>query len=245
MAGTIPVAVIITAAGSSTRFSHSSGRGNKIKKEFHTINGKPVLCLSTEAFFSALKDTEYRIETAVITCPPAAGMVEAVRGIMQAAEGVDHSLLLYTPGGTTRQESVYLGLQKLAELSDCSPEFVFIHDASRPWVSGALVRQTIEAARKYGGAAPAVPLVDALKSIGNDGLITGHHDRSRFVSIQTPQTFRFPEILEAHEKVWNQGISCFDDTEIYTLWGGEVKTVPGDVSNKKITFYDDIAAAAP
>ncbi len=243
MAGTIPVAVLITAAGSSTRFSDSSGR--TVKKEFHTINGKPVLCLSTEAFFSALKDTEYRIVTAVITCPPAAGMVEAVRSVMQAAEGVDHSRLLYIPGGATRQKSVCLGLRKLAELSDRSPEFVFIHDASRPWVSGALVRQTIETARTHGGAAPAIPLVDAMKSIGKDGLITGHYDRSLFVSIQTPQTFRFPDILEAHEKACSQGISCFDDTEIYTLWGGEVKTVPGDVSNKKITFYEDIAAAAP
>jgi 2-C-methyl-D-erythritol 4-phosphate cytidylyltransferase len=237
VAESIPVAFVIPAAGTSSRFSQSFD--SPVKKEFVLMQGTPVLRMTLTGLYSALRGTRFMPAAAVITCTP--GYLEETK----AAAGPHSGPLVFIEGGATRQESVLLGLLAVSEQSPIPPAYVCIHDASRPWASASLIVSTFEAAVTYGGAAPAVALIDALKSVDEQGFISGHHNRSRYVGIQTPQTFRFPDILTAHREARKEAVNYHDDTEIFTRWGGTVKTVRGEAANRKITYAADIPPLQP
>lgn len=242
-----PVSILITAAGLSSRFRETSG--NHLKKEFHTLQGEPVLNKTIRTFLEALSASAYEPGSLIITCTP--GLSSETSEIIKTLRIPAHIKILLVEGGSTRQESVRKGLERI-EASTSSkapdsletlPKLVLIHDASRPWVTKKLILATLDAALAFGGSAPVIPQVDALKSIDSDGLIDGHYDRGHFVGVQTPQTFWFPEILAAHKLAKKHNKICYDDTKVFTDWGGRVKTIPGDPANRKITFYSDIAAS--
>ena len=238
MAVRISVSVLITAAGLSLRFKQTSE--DHVKKEFYSLQGEPILNRTVRVIIESLSNSTYALKQLIITCTP--GLIRETEDILGTLNIPSHTKLMLVEGGSTRQDSVYNGLLYGFEkaVAAAPPELVLIHDASRPWVTKKLILSTLEAAHEFGGAAPVIPLIDAIKSIDNDMMINGHYDRRQFVGIQTPQTFRFSEILSAHRTAKLQGKMCHDDTEVFTDWGGKVKTVPGDPVNKKITFYSDV-----
>ena len=87
---------------------------------------------------------------------------------------------------------------------------------------------------------PLVPLPDTPKLIGNDGFIAGHPERSSLEAAQTPQGFRLRRLLEAHEKAAVEGWSCTDDASVWDRYCGPVAFVPGERSNRKITWREDL-----
>ncbi|MDD3941660.1 MAG: 2-C-methyl-D-erythritol 4-phosphate cytidylyltransferase, partial [Sphaerochaetaceae bacterium] len=99
---------------------------------------------------------------------------------------------------------------------------------------------TLAIATVFGGAAPAVPIHDAVKRVDDKGRLIDHLDRTGMVGIQTPQAFRFQAILAAHRQVASSGKVYRDDTEIFTDYGGIVGTSEGEVKNRKITLMQDL-----
>ncbi|MCL2444397.1 MAG: 2-C-methyl-D-erythritol 4-phosphate cytidylyltransferase [Treponema sp.] len=58
---------------------------------------------------------------------------------------------------------------------------------------------------------------------------------------QTPQCFKFLEILDAHKKAAGIVDEEFtDDAEIWGRFNGKVAVIPGDPKNKKITYKEDL-----
>jgi 2-C-methyl-D-erythritol 4-phosphate cytidylyltransferase/2-C-methyl-D-erythritol 4-phosphate cytidylyltransferase/2-C-methyl-D-erythritol 2,4-cyclodiphosphate synthase len=222
-------AALITAAGLSSRFNHSISRQ---KKELAQLNGKSVLQYGLEAFLAV-----EGIECILITYPVNDGgktvsHLENLVSILSADIPI-----IWVCGGPTRQKSVHAGLEALCEYD---PEMVLIHDGARPWITPALIRETLHRAMEIGGAAPGLTTRSALKGIDDQGLITTHHRRSHVIEIQTPQIFRFPEILKAHRLAKRIDRQYIDDTEVFTDWGGQVSVVPGDPANIKITYLHDL-----
>ncbi|MCX7788472.1 MAG: 2-C-methyl-D-erythritol 2,4-cyclodiphosphate synthase [Spirochaetes bacterium] len=222
-------AVLITAAGSSTRM------GNSVKKEYLFLGNTSVLeqCLRTF-------ESTGLFDWFVITIPP--GGVSKARQVLALwlQDPGHHQHTLFVEGASNRQGSVRNGLQAL---SPYEPSTVLIHDGARPWVNPQTILRVFEGTQKYGACAPVVPLVDSLKRLHPDGTIAEHVDRSAFVGIQTPQGFRFPEIYEAHLLAATDGKEYLDDTEIYHRYIGNVHTVEGDRANRKITYWEDIHMA--
>lgn len=223
MPAPLPAALLLTAAGSSTRF------GGGKKKEYIELDGKSVLAKALDSFL----DTGL-FQWVLITHP-----VDREEEILDALgpDRVKGAPLLLTPGGETRQESVRKGLERLEELS---PALVLIHDAARPWIDSETIRSVFAAAAAHGAAAPVIPAVDAMKRIDGSGLIIDHLPRTETVGVQTPQGFRFPDILAAHRRAADDGRTYIDDTEIYHRFIGKVRTVPGNMANRKITYREDI-----
>jgi 2-C-methyl-D-erythritol 4-phosphate cytidylyltransferase / 2-C-methyl-D-erythritol 2,4-cyclodiphosphate synthase len=139
-------------------------------------------------------------------------------------------------GGATREASVRAGLEALAE---DPPDVVLIHDGARPLVSRAMIDRVLAALDTHDGAAPALPVTDALWR--GDGLVTGTQDRAGLWRAQTPQGFRFPAILAAHRALTGPAA---DDVAVARAAGLAVAIVPGDEDNIKITGPDDLARAA-
>src|SRR4029450_12731522 len=114
-------------------------------------------------------------------------------------------ILAPVAGGTSRQDSVRNGLESLADLR---PDRVLIHDAARPFLPEKIVDRTLAALDYAPGVVVAVPVTDTLKR-AHDGCIAGTVDRSALWRAQTPQAFRYAEILAAHRQA--KGATMTDD----------------------------------
>jgi 2-C-methyl-D-erythritol 4-phosphate cytidylyltransferase len=131
-------------------------------------------------------------------------------------------------GGKTRQESSYKGLLAIGKNCD----YVLIHDAVRPFVSIEILEKNINAVEKYNAVNTCIPSADTLNVIEN-GFISKIPDRNLIVRGQTPQTFSYELILEAHKKT--KQINAFDDCSLVLEMGKPIKVVEGSSENFKIT----------
>jgi 2-C-methyl-D-erythritol 4-phosphate cytidylyltransferase/2-C-methyl-D-erythritol 2,4-cyclodiphosphate synthase len=211
---------LIVAAGRGQRF------GGGMPKQYRPLSGKPLLWYSAAAFSKHPS-------------------VDAVRAVIhpddrdlyaRATEGLD--LLEPVMGGKERQDSARLGLESLASLS---PRHVLIHDAARPRPGDALIRRTIEALGRWAGAIPALPVTDTLKRAAPDGAITGTVDRAGLWRAQTPQAFRYGDILAAHRAAAGRALT--DDAAVAEAAGLPIGFVLGSEDNIKVTTEDDLLRA--
>ena len=223
------IAVIVTAAGCSTRMGGE-------KKEFMPLGRGTILSEAVKQFFKTIP-----VDMLVITVQQN-GEADSRNALFADAEVRSlikkETALLFVTGGQTRQESVFNALTALAERDD-APDYVLIHDAARPFVTRQIISDTLYAAEEFGAAAPCLQPPDTQKEIDRHGFISAHLDRSKLVSVQTPQGFDFARLLQAHKKAVDEHFTCTDDTEIWGKYVGYVKTVDGTAENKKITYMAD------
>ena len=233
--------LVLTAAGYSSRMEITG------KKEYLPLsdNGERTISVLSSSLHAFLETRLFSL--VMITVPP--GGESHARRVIDADTRIAPLLdeascrLLFTEGGSTRQDSVRHGLESLflhSTIGRGSPATVLIHDAARPWVSKELINAVLSATLEHGAAVPALPAIDTQKEIDDTGCIIRHLDRSRIVSVQTPQGFLFQELLEAHRLAAQDSIRCTDDAEIWGLYVGNVFTCPGERINKKITYREDI-----
>lgn len=230
------IAVIITAAGSSSRM------GGAVKKEFLPLNKGTVLSGCADAFLNALS-SKYEITDFIITCR--AGSEEEAK---EALKSCRYNGFSFVTGGKSRQESVFNGLLAIEEKGN-NPDIVMIHDGARPFVTEKIILDGLQAVLDYGASVPGLTPTDTQKEIDENGMIVRHLVRSRLCAVQTPQNFNFEKLLEAHKKAALQveqleagGIKkeFTDDTEIWGEFCGKVKVYEGDIKNIKITFPKDL-----
>ena len=208
----------------------ASGRGERFggdrPKQYLPLAGKPVLrhCLERLCAHRGIEAVRTVIH------PDDAGLYVA------AAAGL--TVLDPVPGGATRQDSVRLGLESLAEHS---PELVLIHDGVRPLLAPTVIDRVLQGLRAHPAAAPALPVTDTLKR-GIDGMVAGTVDRTGLCRAQTPQGFAYQMILQAHRRF--AGAAMTDDAALAEAYGLAVALVPGDEDNVKITEPSDLARAA-
>ncbi|ANC93084.2 bifunctional 2-C-methyl-D-erythritol 4-phosphate cytidylyltransferase/2-C-methyl-D-erythritol 2,4-cyclodiphosphate synthase [Azospirillum humicireducens] len=211
---------LIVAGGSGQRF------GAERPKQYLDLAGKPVLRRTVEAF---------------LRHPQVTGVQVVIDPIWREAyDAAVAGLGLPAPvaGGPSRQESVRNGLESLA--ADGAPDLVLIHDAARPLIDEATIGAVIAALDDRPGAIAAVPVADTLKR-GANGSIGETVDRDGLWRAQTPQGFRFSDILEAHRAA--AGLSLTDDAAVAERAGLAVALVPSKEDNFKVTTPDDLARA--
>ena len=214
-------AAVIVAAGQGLR------AGQTLPKQFAPWRGRPLVRHSAQALVDA------GIAPIVVAIPP--GADELAQAALAGLPGIR-----LVTGGETRQESVRLALEALA---NDAPELVLIHDAARPGLSGAVIARLIAALREYPGAIPVLPVVDSLTA-ANGALMGAPAQRDELRRVQTPQAFRYPAILAAH-RTWPGAVSAGDDAQVAQAAGLTVALVEGDEALHKLTFADDFAADAP
>lgn len=202
-------AVIVVAAGRGSRM------GGEVPKQWQMLAGRPVLAHTLAAFQG--------MRVVLVIHPD-----DRAR-----AEGLGVELV---EGGATRDASVLAGLKAL---EGSGAEAVLIHDGARPLVSRALVDRLVAALETHEGAAPALPVTDALWR-GAEGKVAGTVDRAGLWRAQTPQAFRFAPILAAHRA--HPG-GALDDVQVARDAGLDVVIVEGEETNLKLTYPGDFARA--
>ena len=143
------------------------------------------------------------------------------------------------PGGETRQDSVFSGL----EMVPADTDFVIVHDGVRPFVTDEIIFTCLEAAAEWGAAVAAVPVKDTIKVTDKDRFVVDTPDRSLLWGIQTPQVFRRDLLLEAHRRARQKQIQLTDDAALVEQLGLKVKCVMGSYGNLKITTSEDLIIA--
>jgi len=213
-------AALVLAGGSGSRF------GGEVPKQYRMLAGRTVLRRAADSFLNHPRIDRVR----VVLRPDDLPLYEA------AFAGA--GMLPPVNGGATRQESTRLGLESLRDLA---PDGVLIHAGARPFPDTALIDRTLDALDRCPGAIPALPVADTLKR-GDGATIAGTVDRQGLWRAQTPQAFRFQDILAAHEKARGRGMT--DDAMIAEEAGLPVALVMGSEDNIKITTEDDLERAA-
>jgi 2-C-methyl-D-erythritol 4-phosphate cytidylyltransferase/2-C-methyl-D-erythritol 2,4-cyclodiphosphate synthase len=116
---------------------------------------------------------------------------------------------------------------------------VLIHDAARPDLPFAVIERLLTALNAHPGAIPALPVVDSLVLADDDDLMAGTAQRETLRRVQTPQAFRYADILAAH-RAWPGETDAGDDAQVLSARGGSVALVEGDERLRKITFAQDL-----
>ncbi len=217
------VAAVLVAAGRGSR------AGGDLPKQFRPIGGKPMI---RQSLVMLVEHPEVDLVQPVIH-PEDVGMFRSSAASLE--------LLPPVFGGATRQSSVRAGLEALAAHK---PDIVLIHDAARPFASPALVSRAIAAAGHTGAAIPALPVTDTVKTVDPAGLVEKTLDRTALRLVQTPQSFAFLALLDAHRRAAAAGRVDFTDDAALAEWAGlKVSVFPGERGNIKITEEGDFARA--
>ena len=213
---------VVAAAGSSTRMGED--------KIFLPLGEEPVLVHSLRALQAAPEITELVVVTRQELIVPVAQLCKDC-GLDKVSKVI--------AGGQTRTESVRLGILELTS----DPELIAIHDGARPFVTGEIIAETVAAAKKYGAAAPAVPLTDTIKEMDGDGLAARTVDRDRLRAVQTPQVFQEGLIRAALQKALEDGAVLTDDCAAVERLGMKVMLTQGSGENIKLTTPADLVYA--
>lgn len=208
---------IIVAGGSGSRMGADK---NKVLLDFC---GKSVLRRTADVFAN-----HSRIDKIVVVTR------ECDRA--ECACALDGIGVVFADGGDTRQQSVMSGLQKCTDA-----DYVLIHDAARALIEEDAITRVIDDCVKFGAAAVGVKCKDTLKTVDESGRIIGTVDREHTYNIQTPQAFRYSDIIAAHERAKADGVLATDDCALVEHYGGVIKLTEGSYDNIKLTTPDDMA----
>ncbi len=213
---------VIVAAGRGTRMN------TDINKQYIEIAEKPILARTVEVFESSRHISE------IILVVNESDIMYCKQSIVDMCGAVKVKAIV--SGGEERQNSVYNGLCEIDKACDV----VVIHDGARPFVTHKIISDSIEAAGRYGASCVAVPVKDTIKAGDHEGFISSTLERSVLWSVQTPQSFRYRLIMDAHIKAEAEGFYGTDDAVLVERLGVRTRLIMGSYENIKITTQEDL-----
>ncbi len=216
------VAAIIPAAGEGRRM------GGAVPKQFLQIGGREILARTLAVFEACVAIDDVWVVVAAEQCALCQSTIVERYGLRKV-RGV-------VAGGTTRQESVWHGLQQVVQ----AVGLVVVHDGVRPFVTELLLQQTLDHANRFGAAIAAVPLKDTLKRVSAAGTVEATVPREHLWRVQTPQAFQHALLRRAFQHAWQQGLQATDEAGLVEALGNAVRIVPSYEHNVKITTPDDL-----
>ena len=211
---------VIVAAGSASRMGG-------IDKVMAPLNGEPMIARTVRAF----QNCDAISEIVVVTRQDLILPITSLCSDMDKVQAV-------VAGGSSRQESVHLGLNALSD--KC--KLAAIHDGARPLISWQVIDRVVRAANTYGAAAPAIPVKDTIKVV-QGGVVKETPDRATLQAVQTPQVFDFDILRGALKKAKQDGAQVTDDCSAVERIGLTVKIVEGEERNLKVTTPLDLKIA--
>ena len=216
---------VIFAGGTGQRMKNSSR-----PKQFLELHGKPIIVYTLEVF-----QAHPQVDGIVVSC--VSGWLDYLWGLKERFS--ISKLIDIVEGGRTSQDSKLHALKRLASIADAN-DLVLMHDAVRPLVTEQLITDNLECAEHYGNAITVDPFTET-GVVSEDGVsVEQVIDRRKLYIAKAPQTFRFGDVLSAHEKAVDMPDAVTIDTcTIMTELGVELHFVQCDDTNIKITRPED------
>jgi len=217
---------IIPAAGAGVRM------GGDRAKQFLDLDGRPLLAVTMERFQACAS-----IDGIILVAP----MMDVDYCLREIVEPYNLTKVeKVVAGGKRRQDSVRMGI----EASRGDYGLVLIHDGVRPMINPDLIEKIVAFARQNPAVTAALPAKETVKEVGENGLVVKTYDRRKVWLIQTPQVFRYGDILEAHQRAvrenWEE---ITDDALLMEKVGITVRVIEGSEYNIKVTTPHDLELA--
>ena len=211
---------VIVAAGNASRMGG-------IDKVMAQLKGEPMIARTVRTF----QNCDCISEIVIVTRPDLILPITALTREMPKVRAV-------VSGGSSRQESVNLGLGALSK----EVKMAAIHDGARPLISMEVIDRTVRAAHTHNAAAPAIQVKDTIKVV-EGRVVVNTPDRATLFAVQTPQVFDFDLLRGALKHAEETGAQVTDDCSAVELLGMKVKIVEGDERNLKVTTPMDLKIA--
>jgi 2-C-methyl-D-erythritol 4-phosphate cytidylyltransferase len=215
------VSAIIPVAGQGKRF------GGDTPKQFLKIGNQTVIEVTLNKFIT-LAEIDYGVVV----------VNESERSTLEdqfsQIDGFDQRFSIID-GGLERQDSVYNGLKNIPPGTD----IVVVHDGVRPLVSSRLIGNSIQIAKNTGACIAALPVQDTIKRV-KSYIVQETISRKDLWQVQTPQTFQYEILMDAHEKARKENYYSTDESALVEWNGHPVTITPGEHQNIKITTSADL-----
>ncbi|MCE1224967.1 MAG: 2-C-methyl-D-erythritol 4-phosphate cytidylyltransferase [Geobacteraceae bacterium] len=218
---------LIPAAGMGKRM------GASMNKQYLQLGGKPIVARTLQVF------QDSPLISGIILVIPEDEIPYCRREVVEKYHL--SKVLDVVAGGSERQHSVMNGLQALQNYA-AADDIILIHDGVRPFIDESILQQSINLASTGAGALVAVQSKDTIKVV-HDGTVISTPDRSTLWQAQTPQSFRFGQILQAHHRAVQDSFLGTDDCSLFERDGEPVKIITGSYRNIKITTPEDLVLA--
>ena len=216
---------IVLAAGKSERLNDIN-----VPKQLYLLNNVPLFMYSVLTF-NNLEDID---EVCVVTNEECYERINQYLNLYHL-EKVKGIIL----GGATRQESVFNALKKLEDNGVKDDDIILIHDAARPLMDKFIIIDNIAGVKMYNAVTTAIKVKDTI--IKGEDTLDGFVDRNELYQAQTPQSFRFRIIKDAHDNALKKNLmNMTDDSALVKENGQPVHIVKGTTANFKVTTIDDL-----
>lgn len=216
---------LLIAGGSGARMNQD------IPKQFLTVNEKPVIVYTLEAF-----QKHPEIDEIAVVC------IDGWQSVLQAyANQFNITKLKHiVTGGKNGQDSIRNGVYELEKFHN-SDDIVLIHDAIRPMVSAEIISDCIRVTRERGNAITVIPCAEAMLQTEDGEISVGSYPRDRLKRTQTPQGFTLGKICDLHRRALKAGITnSVASCTLMIEMGEEVSFSAGSEKNIKLTTVEDI-----
>jgi 2-C-methyl-D-erythritol 4-phosphate cytidylyltransferase len=216
---------LIIAGGSGARMHQN------IPKQFLTVNERPVIVYTLEAF-----QKHADIDEIAVVC------IEGWEQVLRAyANQFNITKLKHIiPGGENGQASIRNGVYELRQ-HFAEDDIVLIHDAIRPMVSAEIISDCIVKTKQYGCAIATIPCAEAMLKTEDGKISVGSYPRDNLKRTQTPQGFFLGKICDLHKRALENGITnSVASCTLMIEMGEQVHFSAGSEKNIKLTTVDDI-----
>ncbi len=223
---------LVVGGGTGARMS--AELGTDLPKQFLRIGGRPVVVHTLQRFLD--HDAALR----VVLVLPEAYVAHAGELVLTHLTEAEAARISVVAGGATRTESVRRGLAQIAAIVAPQPgDLVAVQDAVRPFVNEAMIAASYASAAERGSGVCCVASKASLRRLTDSGA-TEAVDRTRYLAVQTPQTFALPLLLACYARAEGE---FTDDASLVEAQGHPVYTVPGRYDNLKLTTAEDLLLA--
>lgn len=219
------VSAIIVAAGNGSRMKAG------VNKQYLYLSGKPVLAHTLLVF------EECQLVDEVVLVIGKQDVQVCMEEVIKPYKIKKVKVLV--EGGATRQESMYLGLNRVNKKAN----IVITHDGARPLVHASTLIKCIEATLEHKATIVAVPSKDTIKIVDDNLTVKETPDRTTLWAVQTPQTFEYNLLKKAHEKAIEDEFVGTDDAMLVERLNQKIKVIKGHYDNIKITTPEDLIMA--
>lgn len=215
---------IVFAGGTGSRMNTKSK-----PKQFLELHGKPILAYTLEAF-----NNHSEINGIIL--------VILEEWIGYCKEMIDRfrfsKVKAVIAGGDSAFSSQRNGLLEADKLFG-SGSIVLIHDGVRPLVDEETISKNIESVKAHGTAITVTPAIETITVKTDSGKVGQIIERSKVEMARAPQSFYLKDILEAHKKAADDGLTFIDSASMMQHYGYPLYTIEGSPENIKITTPND------